>query len=240
MRKESKYEFDIALSFAGENRAIVEEFAELLRADGVRVFYDRVEEAALWGKDLYQHLQTVYRDKAQYCIIFVSDAYARKLWTRHELRQAQARAFRENLEYILPVRLDDSEIPGLNATVGYIDLRIHDIASLEKLVLKKLFGSDADERDPHELTWRGELVEFRGREVASFWPKKLQQAQENGTYLVEVPRIRYGDESYDWGAYEDPCGDCGAIKGEYHVPGCDVEECPVCRQQAITCSHVVE
>jgi len=240
MEQEPEYEFDIALSFAGENRAVAEELAELLRTNGIRVFYDRYEEAQLWGKDLYQHLQAVYRDKAKYCIIFVSHAYSRKLWTRHELKQAQARAFRENQEYILPVRLDDTEIPGLNATVGYIDLRTHDIATLRDLVLKKLFGPEADELDPEELTWRGELVDFRGMRVASFWPKKLQQAQEKCTYLVELPRIKYGDETYDWGADHRPCHDCGAIKGEYHAPSCDVEECPVCRKQALGCSCIVE
>ena len=111
--------------------------AQLLVQDGVRVFYDDYETSALWGKDLYQHLQAIYRDKAQYCIIFVSLAYGRKLWTKHELRQAQARAFRENQEYILPVRLDDSEIPGLSATTGYIDLREHTVEELRRVVVEK-------------------------------------------------------------------------------------------------------
>src|SRR5262245_38670368 len=98
MKKKSEYEYDVALSFAGENRALAEELATALKSEGVKVFYDRYEEANLWGKDLYQHLQEVYRDKAKYCIIFVSKEYSNKLWTRHELRQAQARAFRENQE----------------------------------------------------------------------------------------------------------------------------------------------
>src|SRR2546429_9687107 len=119
MSESHQFDYDIALSFAGEDRQRVEELAALLVEDGVRVFYDLYEQAVLWGKDLYQHLQSVYRDRAQYCLVFVSSHYARKLWAKHELRQAQARAFREHHEYILPVRLDDTEIPGLNATVGY-------------------------------------------------------------------------------------------------------------------------
>src|SRR6185503_19148594 len=119
------FDYDLALSFAGEDRQVAENLASLLVRDGIRVFYDSYEKAALWGKDLYQHLQGVYRDKARYCVVFVSAAYSRKLWTKHELRQAQARAFRERQEYILPIRLDDTEIPGLNPTTGYIDLRQH-------------------------------------------------------------------------------------------------------------------
>jgi hypothetical protein len=71
-------EFDIALSFAGEDRALVEEIANQLKAARVRVFYDNFHKASLWGKDLYQHLQAIYRDKAKYCIVFVSKSYLQK------------------------------------------------------------------------------------------------------------------------------------------------------------------
>ena len=37
------YNFDIALSFAGEDRQYVEEVAKVLRAMGFRVFYDKYE-----------------------------------------------------------------------------------------------------------------------------------------------------------------------------------------------------
>ena len=58
------FEFDVCFSFAGEDRAYVEEVAAKLKSLGVTVFYDRYEQAALWGKDLYVHLDEVYRTKA--------------------------------------------------------------------------------------------------------------------------------------------------------------------------------
>ena len=239
-----QFDYDLALSFAGEDRAIAEELASLLAKDGVRVFYDRYEKAALWGKDLYQHLQAVYRDKAKYCVVFVSAAYGRKLWTNHELRQAQARAFRERQEYILPLRLDDSEIPGLNATTGYLDMREHSVDDVREVIIQKLFGNDVDPDDLPELTWKGDLVEFRGREVASFWPAKLSREQQRATYVVKMPRIRYGEESRRFRSkYFDakrPCGDCAAIQGEFHAERCDMEECPVCHGQALGCQCILE
>lgn len=48
-------------------------------------------------------------------------------------------------------------------------------------------------------------------------------------------RIRYGSEKDDWGAEKVPCHDCRVIKGEFHVPSCDVEECPVCGDQLSSC-----
>jgi hypothetical protein len=63
-------------------------------------------------------------------------------------------------------------------------------------------------------------------------------AQELTHYLVGAQpfaRIRYGDESDDWHADAIPCHDCAVVKAQYHVPSCDVEECPNCQGQALSC-----
>ena len=122
-KKHSDCEYDVALSFAGEDREYVEKVASELRARDIHVFYDKYEKIELWGKDLYTHLANVYQNTARYCVIFVSRHYSEKLWTTHERRNAQARAFRENEEYLLPARFDDTEVPGLPETIGHIDLR---------------------------------------------------------------------------------------------------------------------
>lgn len=115
--------YDVVLSFAGEDRDYVVKIADSLKRRGVKVFYDKYETGTLWGKDLYQHLNDIYKNKGEYCIVFISDFYKEKLWTRHELKSAQSRAFVENEEYILPILLGNTtldEIPGLNGTLGYI------------------------------------------------------------------------------------------------------------------------
>ena len=134
----TSYQYDVALSFAGEDRSYVEEVAQHLKNAGVRVFYDKYEEVELWGKNLYTHLDEIYRRKAHYCIIFISSAYGKKLWTNHERESAQARAFEENEEYILPAKLDDSEIPGVRPTTGYIDLRKKLPHEFAQLIISKV------------------------------------------------------------------------------------------------------
>ena len=133
-----EFDWDVCLSFAGEDRAYVENVASQLRDRGVRVFYDRYEQVELWGKDLYEHLDDIYRNTARYCVMFVSKYYAEKLWTSHERRSAQARAFNENAEYVLPVRFDDSDVPGMRDTVGYLDLRDLAEEQLAEMIIQKL------------------------------------------------------------------------------------------------------
>ena len=134
----SGYEYDVCLTFAGEDRPYVEMVARGLKDNGVRVFYDHDEAVELWGKDLTEHFDWVYRKASRYCVMFISSFYAAKVWTRHERRSALARAITENYEYILPARFDETDLPGLQPTVAYIDLREVAPATLIEYLLEKL------------------------------------------------------------------------------------------------------
>jgi hypothetical protein len=134
----SNYDYDVTVSFAGEDRAIVEEYCNILLSKGLKVFYDKNEQVALWGKNLYDQLDDIYRKQALFCVQFISENYAKKVWTNHERQSAQARALEENREYVLPVRLDDTEIPGLTKTIGYIDLKTTSIDELAEMTILKV------------------------------------------------------------------------------------------------------
>lgn len=137
--------YHIALSFAGEDRDYVEAVAVKLRSSGVDVFYDKFEEEDLWGKDLYEHLSKIYKDQALYTVMFVSDDYINKSWGSHERKSAQARAFTESREYILPALFDVTvEVPGLLKTTGYIDLSKKSPEELAELIIKKLNKSGVE------------------------------------------------------------------------------------------------
>ena len=133
-----EYAYEVVLSFAGEDREYVEAVAEYLRRNSVKLFYDKFEIVDSWGKDLVEHLDQVYRGSARYCVMFVSKHYADKIWPNHERRSALAKAVQEKGEYILPVRFDDTEIPGLRPTIGYVDQRKTSPEELGEMILKKL------------------------------------------------------------------------------------------------------
>lgn len=135
---ETPKQYEVALSYAGEDRGYVDSVAQLLKAHGVEVFYDQYEEVTLWGKNLALHFEQLFRQRARYCLMFVSSHYAEKVWPRHEATAAIARAMLERSEYILPVKLDDTDVPGLSPLIGYRDARLDSPEKIAGLLLQKL------------------------------------------------------------------------------------------------------
>ncbi len=120
---EESLEFDVALSFAGEDRTYVDKVAQILRRKKIKVFYDNFNKVQLWGNNLIDHLGEVYAQRSRFIVMFISKYYAEKEWTNHERQFAQQRAFKLKKNCILPVRFDNTTILGLPSTLGYIDLQ---------------------------------------------------------------------------------------------------------------------
>ena len=138
MAETTEFKFDVALSFAGENRSYVEQVAAYLRERSIKVFYDDFEKIELWGKDLYEHFSLIYNSQSQFVVMFISEHYAEKAWTNHERRSAQARALKEKAEYILPARFDSTPVPGLLETTYYIDISNMPPVNFARLVEQKV------------------------------------------------------------------------------------------------------
>lgn len=145
-------EFDVAMSFAGEDRSLVEAVVTQLQRSGVRVFYDDDQAAAMWGEDLIEYFDQIYRLKSRYAILFISHHYATKMWTRHERRSALARGLEQSEPYVLPIRLDDTALDGLRPTVGYLDARRVGLSGIVEAVLAKLSGGYAAPVRRREMT----------------------------------------------------------------------------------------
>ncbi len=159
-----EYEYDVAVSFAGEDRDYVEKVVRILNTIGLRVFYDKYYQVDMWGKDLYVHLHEVYHTKAKYCVMFLSKQYKEKVWPNHERQSAQARAMEQKNEYILPVRLDETVIPGVRPTTGYIQASDYPPEKLAAMIAQKINAEPYEFKEftRKELPLRYETLRIEG------------------------------------------------------------------------------
>ena len=162
-----KYYYDVVLSFAGEDREYVEECADILTVLGIKVFYDSYEQDALWGKDLYTFLADIYSNKARYAIVFISQHYVKKCWTKHEFKFINERMFNSETEYLLPVFLDDTKLCGIPETQGYLtnktpyEVAVMFAKKINKDIDVELMKSELQQSLPtYEITVRGRNVRF--------------------------------------------------------------------------------
>lgn len=134
--------YDIAFSLAHEQHEYVDVvFEELIKLlPDTKIFYyrDEEQEVKMWGKNMFEHLQSIYRDCSGIVIIFISKEYIEKKWARHEWRSVQEAILDRKSEYLLPARFDDSTLPGLPITINYVDITSKEPQKFAKMIADKV------------------------------------------------------------------------------------------------------
>ena len=136
--QETHFSYEVALSYAHEDRKFVNKVARCLKSKGLRIFYDDDDQIESWGKDLPTRLDAVYRKESKFCVVFISKNYRIKSWTQFEHQILQSRALQGNRKNILPFRLDDTEIPGWPDTITYLSSKEYGPERLSEAILNKI------------------------------------------------------------------------------------------------------
>jgi hypothetical protein len=135
--------YDVAISYAGEDVLVAGELASLLRHRGLDVFFGEEQRAELLGRNLHDELHAIYGARSRFGILIASRHYATKPWAALERQAMQARAFERSAEdSLLVLRLDDTPIPGLLATMSY-ETPARGLERIADLVVAKLGRSTA-------------------------------------------------------------------------------------------------
>jgi len=76
-----------------------------------------------------------------------------------------------------------------------------------------------------------------GREMTTATGCRCKEVEINGEWFPRIRFGRKGDLTAEFAQMSkgDRCGDCGCRVGYFHHPGCDMEACPVCGEQLISC-----
>jgi hypothetical protein len=132
--------FDVALSFAGPQRPLAETLAKKVTDAGFVPFYDDFYPEHLWGKNLVEFFDGIYRTRSRYCVMLISEDYLNREWTILERQSAQARALKEKgQDYILPIQVGETpvEVPGLTTT-GHLPLGKYSIEQVGDMLVARL------------------------------------------------------------------------------------------------------
>jgi hypothetical protein len=166
--------FEVAISFAGEQREFAEKVAKALHKRGVRVFYDEFFAPELWGKNLAEEFHRIYSKDSNFALMLISKQYIEKHWTRHERRAAIERALTERSEYILPIRFDEAWPDGISSATAYLPASKYSPNDVAHILFKKL-GVEENKKDSHvEPPQVSSMVADVGFDYTSF----------NGRYVI--------------------------------------------------------
>jgi len=137
--------YDFALSFAGEDRAVAEEFFRQLQDAESEVFYDKNEEHRILAVDVEEYLRPIYQSEARFVIVLLSAWYPKKIWTKFESDQFKERFTTGS---VVPVWFSNAPVGMFDETrrVGGLTLDValpvdEEIRRMVQLLLMKLAES---------------------------------------------------------------------------------------------------
>ena len=198
--------YHVALSFSGEQRVFVEDVAKILISSGLRVFYDAFEKNSTWGRSQLEVFQNVYAEESDYVVLFISKDYCSKPWPRFEAQQSIMRILQGESGRVLPVRFDQSNLPGLSKDISYLEIKDFRTPALianeicERIGVEPLAGKASNAPPPEAKQLTGEVA--------------FNYSNYNGTYIIGSGKARFETK---WSKASDKCiylyNDPGTIWG---------------------------
>lgn len=146
-----KYKYDVAISFAEEDKNAALAMAQALEKIGLKSYYYPDDRDVSYGTNLEDQLVRIYSTEAKYAIVLFSEEYFRsdKIYTKIELSAIQKRMDEEaDVVYMLPVRLKNdfslAQYPSLDKLIYFKWDYAPDVIAKEisKLLGKELLNAE--------------------------------------------------------------------------------------------------
>lgn len=167
--------FDLAFSFAGEQRSYVEQVARACQARGIKVFFDRDANNEWWGHNFIREQRKIYSSQTRYFVPFISAEYINKPVPMDEFSAAMMTAVKQGDGYILPVLMDDVHVPAdlLHPHVHYLHASDYSPDELAAEFARKVGVAEAKGQEPAPLgEVVGDALQFRMPKIVPLdWSK---------------------------------------------------------------------
>ncbi len=136
----STHVYDIAVSFAGEQREYVRQTVASCKANGLRVFFDEDKTNEWWGKNFIQEQRRAYSSETRFFVPFLSSDYLAKPIPMDEFSSAMMTAVKLGDGYVLPVIMGNAVVPVelLHPHIGYLRSEAYTPDQLADEIAKKV------------------------------------------------------------------------------------------------------
>lgn len=131
--------FDVALSFPGEVRTLVEKVVADLhqRLGPDSYFYDNNYVSQLARPNLDVLLQDIYRRRSKIVVVFLSEDYEKKNWCGIEFRAIREIIF-DREDRIMFIQTSNGKIPGVFKIDGYVDANRFSPEEIAKFIQERV------------------------------------------------------------------------------------------------------
>ncbi|QDZ14473.1 TIR domain-containing protein [Humibacter ginsenosidimutans] len=135
--------YDIALSFAGEDRAYASALRDALEDLGHAVFYDSAEQARFLGQDVETYLGPIYESGSRYVVAVLGEMYGRKRWTLFEASKYKDRIEAGQVIPVWSIKIPPEPFDATRSLFGLDwdpDAAVQDQASAHASVISEKLG----------------------------------------------------------------------------------------------------
>lgn len=172
--------YDVAFSFASEQKEIVEEFKKKLQNLRLKVFVDDDHPELFVSGYVPDILKDIYINESKLMIIFLSQDYVSKKFPSYEGHIALDRLISGKKVEI--IKLDDAEMPGLPDSLHFFDLRDvnHDTSYICEAIYHAISGADCINL--------GRLFDNLNIQLASNTKYYNKKYASKTCYIYEIPK----------------------------------------------------
>ncbi|GAB3967039.1 TIR domain-containing protein [Plantactinospora veratri] len=147
--------YDIAVSFAGAQRRLVEPIVRACQALGLQVFYDRDNTVPFWGRNFITGMRAIYGGaRARYFVPFLSQEYLASAYPMDEFNAAMRRAIEISADsYILPIVVGSVQVPDdlLSPAIGFLRLEDYSADQLAQIMGERVGVAQQRHQEPREV-----------------------------------------------------------------------------------------
>lgn len=122
------FDWDFAISFAGENRELARTIADLLETLDCTVFYDQYYEANYLGTAWSQQFRDIFGSRSRYVVCLLDSHHADKIWPTFE---RECFTTRVEDSAVIPIYLDDTPFVAIPKDIVGIDFKNGDMQDIE-------------------------------------------------------------------------------------------------------------